>query len=64
MPIPPQVQLKSPASVSLPVGKKPFRSVVDFTQSDVEHDIAVTEKSRGDFVSRMGSASCSKRRRE
>jgi hypothetical protein len=32
----------------------PFRSVVDFTQSDVEHVVAVTEKSRRNFVTRMG----------
>jgi NAD(P)-dependent dehydrogenase (short-subunit alcohol dehydrogenase family) len=40
--------------LSLPVGKKPFRSVVDFTQSNVEQVIAVTEQSRRDFVTRMG----------
>jgi NAD(P)-dependent dehydrogenase (short-subunit alcohol dehydrogenase family) len=40
--------------LALPPGAKPFRSVVDFTQSDVEEVIAVTERSRRDFVTRMG----------
>jgi NAD(P)-dependent dehydrogenase (short-subunit alcohol dehydrogenase family) len=40
--------------LSLPIGEKPFRSVVDFTQSDVEQVVAVTEQSRRDFLTRMG----------
>jgi NAD(P)-dependent dehydrogenase (short-subunit alcohol dehydrogenase family) len=40
--------------LSLPTGRKPFRSVVDFTDSGVEQVVAVTEKSRRDFVTRMG----------
>ena len=40
--------------LSLPTGKKPFRSVVDFTESGVEDVVAVTEKSRRDFVTRLG----------
>jgi NAD(P)-dependent dehydrogenase (short-subunit alcohol dehydrogenase family) len=40
--------------LSLPTGKKPFRSVVDFTNAAVEDVLAVTEKSRRDFVTRMG----------
>jgi NAD(P)-dependent dehydrogenase (short-subunit alcohol dehydrogenase family) len=40
--------------LALPTGAKPFRTVVDFTQSDVEEVIAVTERSRRDFVTRMG----------
>jgi hypothetical protein len=40
--------------LSLPAGEKPFRSVVDFTQSDVEQVVAVTEQSRRDFVTRIG----------
>jgi hypothetical protein len=40
--------------LSLPIGEKPFRSVVDFTQSDVDRVVAVTEQSRRDFLTRMG----------
>lgn len=40
--------------LSLPAGQKPFRSVVDFTDSGVEQVVAVTEKSRRDFVTRLG----------
>jgi NAD(P)-dependent dehydrogenase (short-subunit alcohol dehydrogenase family) len=40
--------------LSLPIGQKPFRSVVDFTQSHVEQVVAVTEKSRREFLTRMG----------
>ncbi len=40
--------------LALPIGQKPARSVVDFTQSDVEEVIAVTERSRQDFVRRLG----------
>jgi NAD(P)-dependent dehydrogenase (short-subunit alcohol dehydrogenase family) len=42
--------------LSLPRGEKPFRSVVDFSQAGVEQVVAVTEKSRRDFVTRMGFA--------
>lgn len=40
--------------LSLPAGEKPFRSVVDFTDSGVEDVVAVTEKARRDFVIRLG----------
>jgi NAD(P)-dependent dehydrogenase (short-subunit alcohol dehydrogenase family) len=40
--------------LSLPIGEKPFRSVVDFTQSDVDQIVTVTEQSRRDFLTRMG----------
>ncbi len=40
--------------LSLPAGQKPFRSVVDFTQSNVEQVIKVTEQSRRDFLTRLG----------
>jgi NAD(P)-dependent dehydrogenase (short-subunit alcohol dehydrogenase family) len=40
--------------LKLPIGEKPFRSVVDFTQSDVDQVVAVTEQSRRDFLTRMG----------
>jgi NAD(P)-dependent dehydrogenase (short-subunit alcohol dehydrogenase family) len=40
--------------LSLPIGEKPFRSVVDFTQSHVDRVVAVTEQSRRDFLTRMG----------
>lgn len=40
--------------LSLPIGEKPFRSVVDFTQSDVDQIVTVTEQSRRDFRTRMG----------
>ena len=38
----------------LPAGQKPFRSVVDFTGSNVDEVNAVNRSSSADFLSRMG----------
>jgi NAD(P)-dependent dehydrogenase (short-subunit alcohol dehydrogenase family) len=38
----------------LPAGQKPFRSVVDFTRSDVDEVNAVNRASSADFLTRMG----------
>jgi NAD(P)-dependent dehydrogenase (short-subunit alcohol dehydrogenase family) len=40
--------------LALPVGAKPFRSVVDFTRSNVEEVNAVNRASATDFLTRMG----------
>lgn len=40
--------------LGLPVGDKPFRSVVDFTGSNVEEVNAVNHASAADFLERMG----------
>lgn len=40
--------------LSLPVGQKPVRSVIDFTQSNVEEVNAVNRASAEDFLTRMG----------
>lgn len=40
--------------LALPVGDKPLRSVIDFTDSGVDHVNSVIQKAREDFVSRMG----------
>jgi NAD(P)-dependent dehydrogenase (short-subunit alcohol dehydrogenase family) len=53
-PDPTSVAVEITRILSLPAGEKPFRSVVDFTQSDVEQVVAVTEQSRRDFVTRIG----------
>ncbi|WP_216903527.1 SDR family oxidoreductase [Nocardia alni] len=42
--------------VGLPVGDKPFRSVVDFTRSNVAEVNEVARASAADFVTRMGMA--------
>ncbi|WP_199245649.1 SDR family NAD(P)-dependent oxidoreductase [Leifsonia sp. AG29] len=43
--------------LALPAGEKPFRTVVDFTQSHVADVLAVVEGERRDFVSRLGFGS-------
>ena len=40
--------------LALPAGSRPYRSVVDFTQSHVDDVNAVNEKEADDFVTRMG----------
>ena len=40
--------------LALPVGMKPFRTVVDFTRSDVAHVNEVARASVEDFLTRMG----------
>ena len=40
--------------LALPVGSKPHRSVIDFTQSHVDEINAINEKEASDFVTRMG----------
>ncbi|MGT2425834.1 SDR family NAD(P)-dependent oxidoreductase [Amnibacterium kyonggiense] len=40
--------------LAMPVGEKPFRTVVDFTQSHVDHVLEVAQAERDDFVSRLG----------
>jgi NAD(P)-dependent dehydrogenase (short-subunit alcohol dehydrogenase family) len=42
--------------LALPVGEKPFRSVVDYTRSHVDEVLAVAEAERRDFVTRLGFA--------
>ena len=42
--------------LALPVGHKPLRSVVDFTQSHVQDVLEVAERERVDFVTRLGFA--------
>ncbi|WP_234436344.1 hypothetical protein [Streptomyces sp. NRRL S-813] len=40
--------------LALPLGEKPFRSVIDFTRSNVEEVNAVNRASAADFLTRMG----------
>jgi NAD(P)-dependent dehydrogenase (short-subunit alcohol dehydrogenase family) len=40
--------------LALPTGSRPYRSVVDFTQSHVDDVNTVNEKEANDFVTRMG----------
>lgn len=40
--------------LGLPVGEKPFRSVIDYTQSRVEDVLRVAEAERRSFVTRLG----------
>ena len=40
--------------LSLPLGERPFRSVVDLTNSMVEQANAAVLEARSDFVPRMG----------
>ncbi|RIX28617.1 SDR family oxidoreductase [Amnibacterium setariae] len=42
--------------LALPVGGKPLRTVVDFTQSHVQDVLDVAERERVDFVTRLGFA--------
>lgn len=40
--------------LALPVGERPFRSVIDYTQSNVQKVIDFAEAERRDFVTRLG----------
>lgn len=40
--------------LALPLGQKPFRTVVDFTRSHVDHVLEVAQAKRDDFVARLG----------
>lgn len=40
--------------LKLPFGAKPFRSVVDYTESGVDHINELVNRAREDFVKRMG----------
>jgi NAD(P)-dependent dehydrogenase (short-subunit alcohol dehydrogenase family) len=42
--------------LALPVGEKPFRSVVDYSQSHVQTVLDVADAERHDFVTRLGFA--------
>ncbi len=42
--------------LALPIGGKPFRTVVDFTDAGVEHVMAFSDMTREAFVRRMGFA--------
>ncbi|GHF12429.1 short-chain dehydrogenase/reductase [Streptomyces spiralis] len=43
--------------LALPVGEKPFRSVIDFTRSNVDEVNTVNRASSADFLTRMGMGS-------
>jgi len=42
--------------LALPIGEKPFRTVVDFTDAGVEHVMAFSDMTRETFVRRLGFA--------